>query len=597
MDTSAAIELPSPAPESPGFLAPIGLAVMVFAVYLIVSLQTTIWDRDEARFARATVEMVRSGNYLVPTFTGKLRPDKPILSYWLMSVPVRLFGSSEWALRVVSVLSVALACFFTYLIGRTLISHRAGLWAMVLLPTTGLMLMDGAVATSDALLLAFITGSFAVFARALKNGLGLVHLILLTLLFAGGLLTKGPVALIPIVPFIVMQLALNKAAARGIPGSILLLLTVAAAGGIFAAWFVPANNATHGEFYEQAFKHHVLERIKQPLENHGGHSLGNLLGFYPLVILLGFFPWTLFLPGALVQLSRGDSGGKIGRLFLTLWIVTFLLTMILVSTKLPHYILPLWPALSLCVGAFLAKASVEEPKSYGGFWTFLGWLMFAVVLVALAAGLGYGPEYAAQRAVEKAVQEDGSWSNFAQDSRTARSVIVLLLLIVTVPLLFRPGAASFKNNARVLAIAALVFLPLCAVLLAPSIESIKLSKRAVDVIFKETAHDATVTLAGFDEASLIFYLDERPSENIVPENSATKPNPAASRVDVRDQKVADWFNARGRAVLVIPAKALEQVKANKAITLPANMHPVGSITGFNYSKGHWVELLIFRRDE
>jgi 4-amino-4-deoxy-L-arabinose transferase-like glycosyltransferase len=69
-------------------------------MYLLFAGSSTLWDRDEALYARATVEMIESGNYFVPTFNGEAWADKPILLYWLMSVPVRLFGPSEVACRL-----------------------------------------------------------------------------------------------------------------------------------------------------------------------------------------------------------------------------------------------------------------------------------------------------------------------------------------------------------------------------------------------------------------------------------------------------------------------------------------------------------------
>ena len=77
------------------------------ALYLLIAGSSTLWDRDEPRYARVTVEMVESGNYLVPTFNGEVWFDKPILLYWLMSVPVRLLGPSEIACRLPAVFGTA----------------------------------------------------------------------------------------------------------------------------------------------------------------------------------------------------------------------------------------------------------------------------------------------------------------------------------------------------------------------------------------------------------------------------------------------------------------------------------------------------------
>ena len=105
------------------------IAVVVACVYWFIDTRSTLWDRDEPRFARATVEMVESGNYLYPTFNGHLRPDKPILIYWLMSVPIRVLGPTSLACRFFAAIGIAITCVFTFLLGRRFLDVRAGLWS------------------------------------------------------------------------------------------------------------------------------------------------------------------------------------------------------------------------------------------------------------------------------------------------------------------------------------------------------------------------------------------------------------------------------------------------------------------------------------
>src|SRR5882672_5076989 len=91
--------------SSPWFLA--AALISIFALASWLTTRSTLWDQDEPRFSQATVEMLKSGQWLYPTFNGALRPDKPILIYWLMSIPVGIFGASEWALRVWAAIALA----------------------------------------------------------------------------------------------------------------------------------------------------------------------------------------------------------------------------------------------------------------------------------------------------------------------------------------------------------------------------------------------------------------------------------------------------------------------------------------------------------
>src|SRR5258708_17611227 len=73
---------------APGWGAALALAGAIFASLLALAGRTTLWDRDEPRFAQATVEMIASGHYLVPTFNRRLRPDQPVLASSWMALPL-----------------------------------------------------------------------------------------------------------------------------------------------------------------------------------------------------------------------------------------------------------------------------------------------------------------------------------------------------------------------------------------------------------------------------------------------------------------------------------------------------------------------------
>ena len=123
---------------------------------------------------------------------------------------------------------------------------------------------------------------------------------------------------------------------------------------LFIVWAIPANNATDGEFLRLGIGHHVLARAAKPLESHGGRFLLNLLYYLP-VIIVGFFPWTLHLPGSIsAVLNRRVGAVHFRELFLA-WVVSIVVIMTLVATKLPHYILFTWPALAVWIAGFMAQ--------------------------------------------------------------------------------------------------------------------------------------------------------------------------------------------------------------------------------------------------
>ena len=271
------------------------LAVVIAGVYLFLSSRTTLWDRDEPRFARATVEMLDSGNYLFPTFDGELRPDKPILIYWLMAVPVSLWGPTELACRFCGAVGTAAACLLIFFIAAKLFDAAVGLWAMCILASSLMMLYIGTAATADAVLLPFMVGQMAVFVGFFNSSRRITAVVILGLTMGGALLAKGPVGLLPLVTILCVTWIVNRHT-LGRWRFRELGLSVCLGIGLFLAWAVPANVATDGEFFRQGIGHHVLQRSFAPLEHHGGGFLWYVLYYLP-VILVGFFPWTLFLPG------------------------------------------------------------------------------------------------------------------------------------------------------------------------------------------------------------------------------------------------------------------------------------------------------------
>ncbi|MHC4189769.1 MAG: ArnT family glycosyltransferase [Planctomycetota bacterium] len=116
------------------------ISLVVMSMYLFMGTRSTSWDRDEPHYARVTVEMVESGNYLVPTFNGRPWLDKPVLPYWLTSLPIRMFGPTEFACRFFAAVGIALTCLLTFFIGQRLLGVKAGVWAIVILASTSMVL-------------------------------------------------------------------------------------------------------------------------------------------------------------------------------------------------------------------------------------------------------------------------------------------------------------------------------------------------------------------------------------------------------------------------------------------------------------------------
>ena len=475
--------------------------------FLWASTQSTLWDRDEPRYAQATVEMINSGDVLVPTFNGQLRPDKPPMTYWCMASCVKIFGQAEWVFRLPSVLASTLSLIFLAVIFARFATGAIALWGLVIVATSPLFVVSATAATTDALLLMWILAALALVVLSRDHPWRWHQTALLSLILGAGLLTKGPVALAVVWLTVLAWRWLERrttapshrklfsgtgsgesraiepaskpsqtleplhngapATSRGAPRSAAPLrsersLAASPAGSSRLAplpveptyhhappikkratpksdksaavantatasksqtvqgvqipstkdrdrpspprrhsplplsqlglaslasvalallWLLPANAATGGALWDQMLGHHLLERSLRPLEHHGGH-LVVYAPYYLVVLILGCFPWTRYALRALWLLVRGDGWPQQTRRFVLAWLLPSLVLFTLVATKLPHYVLPLFPAMAVAL-AF----ALRSPLSL-----FPGWLLcterwlFAVVTVAVGLG-------------------------------------------------------------------------------------------------------------------------------------------------------------------------------------------------------------------
>ena len=330
------------------------LAGVITLLYLYTASASTLWDRDEPRYARAAIEMMRSGSFMVPTFNGEYRLHKPILVYWLMQPFLWLPLKTEVAVRLASVFCFAICCLVTCRLGALFRSRKTGLIAFAAMAGTPLAMINGTASTTDSLLLLCTTICFTIFYYYSIRGLRQYDMLPLGVALGAAQLTKGPVGLFTPL-FSMFALAWpNSSDLRGKRSIAIVAGAVLIGTALFFAWFLPANSITNGAFYDFAFKKQVVHRTLSPMEGHGGSILFSL-PYYLLVVIAGFFPWALYLPGGFyLLLSKRFLQGR-DRLFLSMWIFPLFILMTVVATKLPHYILPVWPAL-----AILAAITIEE---------------------------------------------------------------------------------------------------------------------------------------------------------------------------------------------------------------------------------------------
>ena len=367
-------------------------------------------DRDEGSNAEAAREMVASGDWLTPTLNGTPRFAKPILIYWLIACSYLVFGVSEFTARLPSALFGTLLVLMQYAFATRLLGPTVGFRAALMLLLNFEVLAIGRMVLTDMVLVFFTTLSIFSFFLAME-GEGrakrwywgfYVGVALATL-------TKGPVGvlvpLLAVIPYLLLARRWREVVAecRLLTGTAVFLL-------IAAPWYA-AMFLLHGAGYAASARGDTLTRFFSVIGGHGGTIL-----FYIPILLFGFFPWSGFLPSALVEaLRERQDPQRALQALCAVWILGVFLFFTLSSTRLPHYIAPLFPAAALLVAASWDRSLSAEGGRAGSvsFWLTLG----VGCLLGLAfVGLDWGYErFNAQIAQEfpAAAQVEPGWAPMA----------------------------------------------------------------------------------------------------------------------------------------------------------------------------------------
>jgi 4-amino-4-deoxy-L-arabinose transferase-like glycosyltransferase len=334
------------------------LLTVVWALLCLPNLGgPSLWDVDEGNNAEASREMWRSGNYVVPTFNYQLREDKPALLYWLQTGAYAACGVNEFAARLPSALAALLTVLVTYELGRQTFGKRAALLAGLILASTVGFDAAAHFANPDALLLACTSLTLLLFWHDYRRG-GQARwwggLVLAGATTGLGVLAKGPIGLVlPVAVthlFLLWQRQPGRLWDRQLIGAALLFLAVA------APWYAWVALETKGAWLVGFWENHHVKRMSTPLEGHGGPVF-----YYVLVLLAGLVPWSVFLgPAGWHALRRlrtpeGPDSPRAAVRFLLSWLAVYFCFFSLVRTKLPNYVLPLYPAAALLLGDFLDR--------------------------------------------------------------------------------------------------------------------------------------------------------------------------------------------------------------------------------------------------
>lgn len=326
------------------------ILTVVWAILTLPSLGTTsLWDIDEGLNAEAAREMYESGNWIVPQFNFQPRTAKPALLYWLQASAYRTIGVNEFAARLPSAIAAFGVILLTYQLGRRMFDDNTGLLAGIILATSIQFAVLSHAATPDMLMLFGIMLAFTLFWHGYQYD-GKLWLITTSVGSAIAVLAKGPVGLA--LPGLVLTLFLLSRGQLMRWFNWRLLVGAVIFAAIALPWYVLVGSETRGAFLRGFWWNENVNRFLEPLDTHAGP-----LWFYPAVLVIGFAPWCVFLMptiwNAIQEVRDGESTARLPQRMLMIWAMTYLLFFSAAATKLPNYILPMYPALALLTARLL----------------------------------------------------------------------------------------------------------------------------------------------------------------------------------------------------------------------------------------------------
>ncbi len=514
----------------------------------IASLQPM--DRDEPRFAQATKQMLETGDFVDIRFQDEARYKKPIGIHWLQAASVRAgealgipaARTTIGLYRVPSLLGALAAVLLTYWAALAFAGRREAFVAAALMGSCVILMVEARLAKTDAVLLATCAAAMGALGRAYLGRHGARQPVSTAIVFwlavALGILIKGPlVVLFAGLPALVLSVRERSAVwLRALrPGLGLLFVLVA-----ILPWFVAIWIKSGGAFYRLAVGDDMLGKVTTGQQQHGAPP-----GFYLVAFFATFFPGAILaaIAAPFVWTSRREDWAA----FALAWIVPAWVLFEAFPTKLPHYVMPLYPMIAIASVIAMTRRYVG-PQRPGARVAFAA---MPLIPIGLTIGLGYA-----------------AWT---LDGALPASALPVLLAACAVAL-----AAWLSFGRREVTRATLTGIASAALLsvavfglVQPVLRSLKMSPRLAETVARSGCATPVVATLGYREPSLVFLAGTD-----------------LAMIERPDQAAA-FLNAPGCRVLFVADRFAEGVAPALAAVEP-RPEALGRVEGFNINGGRRV---------
>ena len=569
------------------------LMVAVFVVLMAGLLcflpgQTSIapMDRDEARFAQSSKQMINSGDYITPRFQQDLRAKKPVGIYWMQSAAASIFGSDTIAsYRLPSFIGALLAAAGITVLASFFLPPFQAILAGLLLASSLVMVVESHLAKTDAMLTALIIIQQGILWRILniaRTGAYVSgkYAVMFWGVMALAILVKGPIA--PLIAFLTGLTILIVERRLDIFKPLRPVLGIVILTSLVMPWVLMVTSATDGAFLNIAIKGDLVNKLQSGQESHGAPPLT-----YLMLVVITFWPGSLFLARGITAIRQQWRDPNI--LFCLGWIVPFWVVLELTPTKLPHYNLPVFAALAIVssLGAmallppakakptppetnkpkdgqknglaeFASKAlvflrSVSLPRSVVLAWEYL--------FMAIGPILGIVVLYAA---------------SFAQGSRVMAGVALFASVLVSLAAPWWQRGGSMRAIAIMITAAIGFHMALMGGVM-PSLEKIRVSPRLHAEITALDPAPEVVIAAGYHEPSLVF-IQGTDTLLFPPVDAALALAEAEGGLALVESRAQDDF-------------------LKTAATIGLKLDVITTVKGYNISRGQNVSIDLYRTSQ
>jgi 4-amino-4-deoxy-L-arabinose transferase-like glycosyltransferase len=326
---------------------------MLYALLLAVILSwfvhlglPQVWMPNESFYADASKNMLHTGNFITPYYNDEQRLEKPPMTYWIISLGYYLFGINEFGLRFFHAVLGLLTGFITFLLAQEELKNlKVSLLSALILLSSFQFFANSRYASPEIPFTFFITLSLYLWLKAYKKDS--VFLMILAFFSSSlAMMTKGPAGFVIPAGVVFFHLLLENPKELLKKRYYLLTLLFVPIG----LWWHFYEFFVHKEEFLKVFYQENLSRIHKGTDPYYFYILDTVISFMPYSFLVFFaFFWSFF------KVKRELS-------FFLIWFLLVFTAFSIIKSKIPVYVLPAYPAMSVLTASFLLSSDLRRIK-------------------------------------------------------------------------------------------------------------------------------------------------------------------------------------------------------------------------------------------